>query len=71
MNTAVKEALQTAIANAKAVTGATGRSDASKALNDAIAAARKSRACHYSAEDERRYFPFIHYFTPYINRVKR
>lgn len=46
MNTSVKTALQKAIADAKAVTGAAGRDEASKALTTAIAAARESNALY-------------------------
>ncbi|MBR4534404.1 MAG: hypothetical protein IKO85_07710 [Bacteroidaceae bacterium] len=46
MNTATKEALQTAIADAKAVTGSTGRDAASRALTIAVADASKSNALY-------------------------
>ena len=46
MNTAIKEALQKAIADAKAVTGSTGRDAASRALTTAVTDARTSNALY-------------------------
>ena len=46
MNTAVKETLQKAIADAKAVAGSSGRDAASRALSAAIAAAQSSHALY-------------------------
>ena len=46
MNTAIKEALQQAIANAKAVTGSTGRDAASRALAAVIADAQASNSLY-------------------------